>query len=115
MEAFSPKQRNAVEAAIQKDIIRMLEAKGWAVASTHGTALQAGFPDLYASHAKMTPCIRWIEVKQPVGYKITDAQRKWFPKFTLAGTGIWILCAATEHEYSKLFRPPNWQEYWPRY
>jgi hypothetical protein len=28
------------------------------------------------------------------------------------GIGIWILTAATQAEYDKLFAPPNWCDYW---
>jgi hypothetical protein len=30
------------------------------------------------------------------------------------GIGIWILTAATQAEYDKLFRPPNWRAYWKK-
>lgn len=26
--------------------------------------------------------------------------------------GIWILTAANEEEYDKLFKEPNWRDYW---
>lgn len=87
----------------------MLTAKGWFVKSTHGNMYQSGFPDLFATHKRFG--LRWIEVKRPVGYQFTAAQLEDFPKFTSNGSGIWVLTAATEAEYQKLFRPYNWGAY----
>lgn len=80
---------------------------------------QSGFPDLYCTHPKYG--IRWIEVKLPnmKGSVFTPAQLKEFPKLASHGTLIWIITAATNTEYRKLFiRDPvsgrlkdNWFEY----
>ena len=35
-----------------------------------------------------------------------------YPQWEKAGIAIWILCAATQEEYDKLFGPPNWRDYW---
>jgi hypothetical protein len=36
---------------------------------------------------------------------------KW-PLWDHFGIGIWILTAATQEEYDKLFGLPNWKDYW---
>jgi len=72
---------------------------------------QSGFPDLYCTHAKFGPL--WIEVKLPGmrGSRFTKAQKEWFPKLSANGTRIYIIVAATETEYQKLFGPENWLEW----
>ena len=70
---------------------------------------QSGLPDLYAYH--LLNGTRWIEVKIKDKYKFTPAQMATFPDFSAKGVGIWILTAATEAEYDKLFRPANWHTY----
>ena len=74
---------------------------------THGNMYQCGFPDIYATHSRYG--IRWIEVKLPEmkGSKFTPAQHEHFPKLLANGTRIWVLTAATEFEYNKLFSPCN--------
>jgi len=67
---------------------------------------QSGFPDVYAYHARYGT--RWIEVKVKDRYKFTPAQLETFPDFSAKNVGIWILTAATEAEYDKLFKPANW-------
>lgn len=94
------------ETIIQKAIIDYLKLRDWFVLPTHGSAYQMGFPDLYACHKRYGT--RWIEVKNPVSYKFTPAQIDVFPEFSAKGVGIWILVAATDTEYKKLFKPPNW-------
>lgn len=101
------------EAKIQTAIIMFLRARDWFVKSTHGGPYQAGFPDLFASHTKYRQ--RWIEVKLP-GFKgshFTPAQLEIFPQMCGHGAGVWILTAATDEEYQKLFGPPNWHVYLP--
>ncbi len=97
------------EAIIQRQIINFLTLRGWFVKSTHGNMYQSGFPDLYA--CKRRYGTRWIEVKNPLSYKFTPAQMEDFSRLTAEGVGIWILVAATELEYKKLFLPPNWWSY----
>lgn len=97
------------EAKIQQNLIRFLQVRGWYVKSTHGNQFQSGFPDLYASHPKYMS--RWIEVKNATAYSFTNAQRIEFPLLAAHGVGIWILCDATDCEYNKLFKPPNWGIY----
>lgn len=84
----------------------MLTLKGWHVEVTHGNLYQFGFPDLYAMHRMYGT--RWIEVKNPGKYQFTEAQLKTFPMWNAHGVGIWILTAATEEEYQKLFKSYNW-------
>ena len=96
------------EKTIQLAIKAMLEAKGWTVKETHGNTFQQGLPDLYCIHPDHQQ--RWIEVKNPKRYKFTAAQREFFPVLNKC-VGLWILVAATNDEYKKLFGPPNWYHY----
>ena len=98
--------RTEPESKIQKAIIDMLKIRDWSVKETHGNLYQSGFPDLYAYHA--IDGTRWIEVKVPDKYKFTPAQLLTFPDFAAKNVGIWILTAATDAEYAKLFKPANW-------
>lgn len=95
---------------IQRDLIEFLKVRGWLVERMVGHAWQTGIPDLYCHHPKWE--YRWIDVKVEGRYSFTKAQRGKWPKWAAAGVGIWILTGATEQEYSKLFQPPNWREYW---
>lgn len=108
--------RNNPEQKIQDHIIEFLSIRGWVVMPTHGNMYQQGFPDLYCLHHNYGA--KWIEVKNPKGYSFTPAQRKYFPIIAQAlemgpdhRQGIWILTAATEEEYKKLFGPQNWYTY----
>ncbi len=94
------------EAALQEELIKMLRYKGWFVKPTHGNMFQSGFPDLFCTHTRYGQ--RWVEVKLPVGSKFTAAQLEDFPKICANGSGVWILIAATESEYGKLFQKFNW-------
>ena len=89
----------------------MLRIKGWFVKPTHGNMYQSGFPDLFACHSRYGQ--RWIEVKLPgfKGSKFTGAQLNDFAKLCANGSGVWILTAATEEEYQKLFSRSNWWTY----
>jgi len=101
------KRREFPEKKIERDIIDFLRAREWFVKNMHGNAMQQGIPDLYATHA--TYGARWIEVKYAKKYRFTAAQIRYFPQFAANGAGIWILTAATESEYRKLWADPNWQ------
>lgn len=94
------------ERKIQDAIKKFLREREWVVMETHGNMYQSGFPDLYAAH--FTKGSRWIEVKNPLSYSFTPAQMRSFPQLASVGVGIWIMTAADEHEYKKLFLPPNW-------
>jgi hypothetical protein len=51
-----------------------------------------------------------------VAYEFTKAQIQTWPIWDQYGIGIWIITGATEEEYDKLFKPPNWRLFWkPRY
>ena len=76
---------------------------------THGNMYQSGFPDLFACHKRYGS--RWIEVKNPLKYKFTPAQLQDFPMFAAHGVGVYVLTAATQLEYDKLFLPANWHTY----
>jgi len=93
------------EAKIQRSIIDFLRLREWVVMPTHGNMYQSGFPDLYI--VKRRYGSRWIEVKNPEHFVFTPAQWEMFPKLIAEGIGIWILTAATETEYQKLFKKPN--------
>ena len=111
MEPLKPRRRKGPEAKIQEDIIKFLLIKGWYVMVTHGNMYQSGFPDLFACHSKYGQ--RWVEVKKPgfIGSKFTPAQLECFPKLCANGSGVWILTAATEAEYDKLFSKFQWWVY----
>lgn len=81
------------------------------VKETHGNIYMSGVPDLYAAHIKYGP--RWIEMKNPGKYAFTNAQLEFFPQLASVGVGVWVLTAATDEEYQKLWQPANWYQYLP--
>lgn len=85
----------------------MLRDKGWHVENIHGSMFQSGLPDLFACSSKYG--MRWIEVKLPQmkGSRFTAAQIEKFPKLEANGCPVYILTAATDAEYKKLFGPSN--------
>ena len=95
---------------IQRDLITFLKARKWLVERMIGNAYQYGIPDLYCHHNKWGG--RWIDVKNPGRYSFTREQKIKWPIWERHGCGIWILTAATQVEYDKLFASPNWREYW---
>lgn len=99
------------EADIQREIIKMLRYKGWYVKRIAASTYLSGLPDLYATHYNYKA--RWIEIKLPnmKGSRFTAAQLEEFPKLCANGAGVWVLTAATEREYDKLFEPCNWTHY----
>lgn len=109
MDPFKSSKKGRPEAKIQAALTDFLKVRDWYVKSTHGNMYQSGFPDLYACHKKYGP--RWIEVKNPEAYAFTAAQLENFPLMVAHGANIWILVAATEEEYQKLFGEPNWWVY----
>lgn len=110
MKAKIIAERTGPEAKIQRDVINFLLKRGWYVLVTHGNAYQSGFPDTYATHRLYGH--RWIEVKNPLKFRFTHAQLQVFPKLCENGDGVWILVAATNEEYLKLFKPCNWLSYY---
>jgi hypothetical protein len=104
------KESRGPERIIQDALIDYLRVREWHVMETHGNVYQQGFPDLYAVHYRYRQ--RWIEVKNPLKFSFTPAQLDNFPIISRVA-GIWILTAATEFEYKKLFGAPNWYSYLP--
>jgi hypothetical protein len=98
------------EAIIQRDIIKFLQERKWTVRVMHASALVFGLPDLLAWHKKHGQ--RWIEIKNPESYSFTDAQIQTFVEWTECRIPFYILTAATEREYQKLFGKPNFVEYY---
>lgn len=103
------KFRGRPEEKIQTDVENFLRRNGWFVKRTHGSALQAGWPDDFASHPQHG--MRWIEFKLPMmkGSRFTSAQLSDFPKFVQHGAGIWILTGIGD--YGLLFKPANFIAY----
>src|SRR4051812_10131329 len=100
------------ETIIRNALLTYLRARGWFVEIFYCNRFQKGIPDLGMWHP--THGFRWVDVKQPVDYDFTDAQLKKWPQWEatgLPGLGVWILTAATDEEYLKLFGPPNWRTY----
>lgn len=99
------------EKIIQEKIEALLRAYGWYVIRTHGNMFQSGFPDDFACHSRYGQ--RWVEIKDPLrkGDVFTPAQHETFPKLCANGSGVWVLTAATDAEYQKLFDRPNWYLY----
>lgn len=101
--------RYGPEAVIQSSIISSLTAKDWFCLETFGSLYQSGLPDLYVCSSIYGA--RWIEVKNPAGYKFTPAQIKTFPRFMSEGVGVWILTSSSPEELAKIHGPPNWFHY----
>ena len=94
------------EARLLDDIRKFLAVREWVTMRTHGNAHQRGFPDLLALHHVYG--VKWVEVKLPTGSIFTPAQMTVFNKIMQTDHGVWVMTAATEHEYAKLHRKPNW-------
>lgn len=112
MDQFKSKKggrQDGPESIIQDSIIAALRNREWLVKPTHGNMYQMGFPDLFCAHVSYG--IRWVEVKNPEAYRFTPAQLEWFPQFSGAGVGIWVLISASTIELNKLMGPPNWHTY----
>lgn len=102
--------REGPEEKIVQALWDYLVARGWTIKRTHGNLFQAGLPDLWIGHPEFGK--RWLEVKNPVSYHFTPAQLEFFPIMTRCKDYIWILTAATQAEYDKLFQPyGNWEYY----
>ena len=102
--------RQRTEAKIQEALTVFLQARGWLVERTHGSAFMRGFPDLYLAHPKWGQ--RWVDVKVEGAYSFTKAQRMKWPIWEQHGVGIWILTGSDQANYDKLFAPQNWRQYW---
>lgn len=95
---------------IQQDLIQFLEDRQWLADPTHGNLYQKGFPDLWCHHKRWG--YRWIDCKVKGRYSFTRDQKLKWPLWESYGVGVWILTAADQEEYDKLFKPPNWRDYW---
>lgn len=102
--------KGSEEARIQKKLVAYLRERGWLVERIIGNAFQMGLPDLYLFRRDAGS--RWVDVKVPGKYSFTKAQKIKWPYWHSLGLGVWILTAASQAEYDKLFAPANWQEYW---
>jgi hypothetical protein len=102
--------KHKLELHIQRELVEFLRARGWYVQRMLADSFQNGLPDLYCHHKKWGQ--RWVEVKRADGYSFTRRQRQKWPEFEQAGIGIWILTAATQEEYDRLFGPANWRDYY---
>lgn len=81
---------------------------------TNGNRYQTGFPDRRILHREFG--LKWVDYKAPLHNVLTIAQQRKWPVWDSFGDGIWIMTAATEDEYRKLFGKPNWRDFWkPRY
>ena len=109
MQGMKPKPTKGPEAIIQEAIIKFLTLRGWFCIPMHGNMYQRGVPDIYC--CKRRYGARWIEVKNSEAYRFTPAQIETFPRLSAEAIGVWILVAATQREYEKLFKPPNWWTY----
>jgi len=103
------------EYKIQAEVTRFLRARGWHVerlvgGEVRGGAVQSGLPDLVIGHPRWG--VRFVEIKNEASYEMTKAQKLKFPVLAKFGFGIWILTEATEEQYERLFKEPNWRYYW---
>jgi hypothetical protein len=103
------RSKHGPEFKIQTALIEFLRARGWLVERLIGNAYQQGLPDIFIHHPKWGS--RWIDVKNPGRYSFTTAQKWKWPRWESFGLGVWILTAATQEEYDKLFAPPNWRSF----
>jgi len=104
------KPKHGPEWYIQRDLINYLKGRNWLVERMVGNAFQMGIPDLYVFHSKHGP--RWIDVKVEGKNTLTKAQRFKWPAWESFGLGVWILTGADQENYDKLFKPPNFRDYW---
>ena len=111
MDAPKIRLKDNPEAKISAAIVDYLKLRDWFVKKTHGNAYTDGWPDLFVCHHTFGQ--RWVEVKLPdmKGSHFTAAQLRDFPMFCAKGSGVWVLTGATEFEYQKLFKPPNYWQY----
>lgn len=110
MDSVKFRNKHGPEYVIQREFIQYLKNRNWLVERMIGNAYQMGIPDIYVAHEKYGS--RWIDLKNPVSYEFTRQQRIKWPIWAKHGVGIWIITAATDEEYHKLFKPPNWRDYW---
>jgi len=95
------------ERIIQTAIVEKLRADGWFVLETYGSLYQSGFADLYA--CKKGFGAKWLEIKNPRGWKWTGRQIEIFPRMWAEGVPIWILTSVDD--IPKIYDKPNLLEY----
>jgi hypothetical protein len=103
------RKQHGPEYGIQREIVKFLRLRGWHVERLVGMAWQSGLSDLFICHKKFG--IRFVEIKQEDHYRFTRAQKYKFPQLMKNGCGVWILTAATEKQYERLFGLPNLWDY----
>jgi hypothetical protein len=114
MEPLKFRSKTGPEAIIQRNFIDYLKDRNWGVERMIGNALQMGIPDIYIMHPEHKT--RWVDLKNPLDYEFTAAQRYKWPRWEQKGTGIWIITGWSDADYDVLFGPPNWRQYWkPKY
>lgn len=110
---MNPKKlkKRGPESILEEKFEMFMRARGWYVKKMHGSAFQSGFPDYFCCHSKYG--IRLVELKDPnrKGEPFTGAQLAEFPKMSANGAPIYVITAATETEYDKLFKPQNWYQF----
>jgi hypothetical protein len=109
VDKFVPRGGKQLEAVIQEDIVHFLSLRGWLVHVTHMNMMEKGWPDMNALHPKYG--IRFIDVKRPYQGQCTKAQKEYWPMMQAFGHAPYIMTAATEVEYKKLFGPPNYTDF----
>jgi hypothetical protein len=108
------RDKHGPEYKIQSEFTKYLEARGWHVERMIGNVLQKGIPDIYIMHPKHGS--RWVDLKNPIDYDFTNAQKVKWPTWEEHKVGIWIITGWTDTDYDQLFGPPNWRKYWkPKY
>ena len=109
VKKFKPKGGHQTEAVIQRDIVKFLQLRGWLVHVTHMNQMESGWPDLNIIHPRYG--VRFVDVKVPNKGSLTKRQKEYWPTMHTFGAGPYIMTAATEYEYRKLFGKPNYSDY----
>lgn len=91
--------------ATEKKVADFLFARGWTVVDKiGGTAISAGFPDLWTYHPDLGG--RWAEVKTH-GDKLTAPQWHRLDRWTRKGCPAWVLTDRDPDPAAVLRGPPN--------
>lgn len=103
------RKKEKKESKLVKEIREILEMAGWLVIKMHGNMYQAGFPDLFATHARFG--VRLIEVKRKV--RFTKAQKIVFNQLHKNGSHVYIVeCPKTVLRIISL-KDGNLRDYMP--
>ena len=99
------------ESVLVQQVRGALRVAGWTIVQKiHGSAYQAGLPDLFCF--KPPARSQWVEVKKRRGSRLTGAQRARFAEWEAAGLGVWVLTSA--EDVAKLDGPANWRDFLPK-